>query len=138
MTRIVVGTDGSEPSQRALTWAAEEARLRRAELEIVVAWEFPIVNYYGFSAAARPEELEAAARERLDAAAASVRTDGLVLSTSLVEGAPAPVLLDQAKGADLLVVGSRGHGGFSGLLLGSVSQHCVTHAPCTVVVVRPG
>jgi len=61
---------------------------------------------------------------------------GVPLEARAVEGAAARVLLDEAKDADLLVVGSRGHGGFAGLLLGSVSLHCVTHAPCPVVVVR--
>jgi nucleotide-binding universal stress UspA family protein len=137
MKRIVVGIDGSEPSRQALEWAAAEARLRQAELEIVLVWEFPLVNYHGFSTVARPEDLEEAARETLARAARSVTTDDLVVTPALVEGMPAPVLLERAEGAELLVVGSRGHGGFTGLLLGSVSMHCVTHAPCTVAVVRP-
>ncbi|MGZ4784922.1 MAG: universal stress protein, partial [Acidimicrobiales bacterium] len=83
MTRIVVGIDGSDSARQALEWAAAEARLRQAELEIVLVWEFPLISYYGFATVARPEELEDAARETLDAAARSVTTDGLVVSTAL-------------------------------------------------------
>jgi len=142
--RIVVGVDGSPASKEALAWALAEARLRQATVEVVHVWSFPTVGLttYGTATlpAIAPADLEHAARETMDAVLArAVDQDHPVpLRTTVEEGHPVDVLLERAKGADLLVVGSRGHGGFAGMLLGSVSSHVVQHAPCPVVVVRAG
>lgn len=132
---IVVGIDGSEPSRQALRWAARQAKLTGAKLHVVICWELPSLAYMSPLPAGLDFEgdtrtvLQATLEEELGADAAQVET-------SIAEGHPAPVLVEQSKYADLLVVGSRGHGAFTGMLLGSVSEHCVTHAQCPVVVVR--
>jgi nucleotide-binding universal stress UspA family protein len=144
--RIVVGVDGSGNSDAALAWATEEAVLRSAALVIVHAWLHP----YGgtVTGMAEPKErMRAAAAAVLDRAVRSagggeasggVNARGVLVEGVLVEDAPPQALLRQAVGADLLVVGSRGHGGFASLLLGSVSQQVAQHAPCPVAVVRAG
>ena len=140
MTMIVVGVDGSDESKEALRWALEEARLRDATVRAVYAWRDPYVLAPGFGL---PEDFEFdALRERavetLDAVVAEVagKTSHVPVEGVVAEGPAGSVLVQAAEGAELLVVGSRGHGGFVGLLLGSVSQQCVTHAPCPVLVVR--
>ena len=133
--RIVVGVDGSDGSLAALRWAVEEARLRDAGVEAIHAWHFPYIE--GLAAYANEHELEQAARRVLDDALAALGglPGEMQVEGALVHGTAASALLACADGADLLVVGSRGHGGFMGLLLGSVSQQCVQHSPCPVVVV---
>jgi nucleotide-binding universal stress UspA family protein len=139
--RIVVGVDGSEGSKWATRWAAREAKLRRARIELITAWELPIYAE-SFAMGTVPdelvEELEQNAKKKLVAAAEEARAEGgeLDIETRATEGQPATVLLQAAKNADLLVVGSRGLGGFSELLLGSVSHQCAHHATCPVVIVR--
>jgi len=133
---VVVGVDGSEPSSRALTFAAEEARLRARPLRVVRAWHVPPLVYEAYI----PEAYEGAkeASVALDEQVRAVLGDGdLAIERVVSEGPAAKVLLEAGAGADLLVVGSRGHGGFGGLLLGSVSTQVVHHAHCPVVVVRP-
>jgi nucleotide-binding universal stress UspA family protein len=133
--RIVVGVDGSQSSRRALHWAAGQAKLTGASLEVVNCWEIPSVE---------PSDLPLAStfgddvRRNLQETITEVLGDepGVEITVSAVEGRAAPALLDAARGASLLVVGSRGHAAFTGMLLGSVSEHCVRHAPCPVVVVR--
>jgi nucleotide-binding universal stress UspA family protein len=137
--RIVVGVDGSEGASQALRWAYNEARLRNASLEIVQAWHYPyMADVTGMAAAAvRTDDLEDAIRASLDRFVDETGpwpTD-VAATRRLVEGGAAGALVEAATGADLLVVGSRGHGGFAGLLLGSVSQQCAHHAPCPVVIV---
>jgi nucleotide-binding universal stress UspA family protein len=134
MGTIVVGVDGSEGATHALEWAAAEAGRSGAELSIVGAWSFG--GHLG-SVPAPADEAHRVVRE------AHARLDehfpGLSVRDIVREGTPAYVLIDAGRDADLLVVGSRGLGGFRGLLLGSVGQHCLTHAACSVVVVRsPG
>jgi nucleotide-binding universal stress UspA family protein len=141
MGRIVVGVDGSENSLLALRWALEEADLRGAPLEAVIAWQLPYVGDVGFGLVpgVSTSTLEESARETLEKALAAVCPEDQVrarIERTVVAANAAAALLDAAKGADLLVVGSRGHGGFRGLLLGSVSTQCVHHAPCPVVVLR--
>ncbi len=133
--RIVVGVDGSMSSRHALRWAAHQAKLTGASLEVVMAWEVP--PDYRFDVTS-PHDLRLGAETILEEAAADVlgADPGVDVRTSVVEGHPVPVLLNAAKGASHLVVGSRGHGAFAGILLGSVSNHCVTHATCPVTVVR--
>ena len=142
MGRIVVGVDGSDASREAFRWALEEARLRGWSIRAVRAWSDPYVVTPGF---AQPEDFEPEAlREQARAALAATVADvvgeasevEVEVEEQIAEGSPAAVLIDSAEDADLLVVGSRGLGGFTGLLLGSVSQHCVAHAPCPVLVVR--
>lgn len=139
MAKIVVGVDGSEASLDALRWALDEGRLRAATVEVVLAWYSSAVTGLASVGAFPARELvEQSARTQLDEIEATAGLADLtdpVVHTRLVESHAAPALLEAAADADLLVVGSRGHGAFSGMLLGSVSQHCVTHAPCPVVVV---
>lgn len=138
MSKIVVGVDGSKSSLAALDWACDEAQRRSAELVAVAAWQYPPVlaaEATGFYTVASTDDLPEKARQGLEEALASVDRRGVHLTTVVEMGSPARVLLDQAADADLLVVGARGLGGFRGLLLGSVSQQCVTHASCPTVVV---
>lgn len=139
--RIVVGVDGSETAELATRWAAAEARCRGASLELVAAWEVP-TNTTGFGLAPITEDivkgLQKAAEETVGDAIDLARAEAgdIDVTTAVVEGQAARVLLDAAVDADLLVVGSRGRGGFRELLLGSVSQQCAHYAPCPVVIVR--
>ena len=139
MGRIVVGVDGSQPSQAALEWAVAEAFLSGAEVEVVHAWSYPPMTYVTglvpppvFAQA----NLAAKARSVVDDACKPLAGVDVTLTRIVEEGPPARCLVERAAGADLLVVGSRGHGGLPGLLLGSVSQQCAQHAPCPVVIVR--
>ena len=138
MQRIVVGVDGSDTSLAALRWAVAEARLRGAEVDAVHAWSYPaFTSAHGFvppPTFAR-DDLVAEATTTLDRACESLHERDMVVSRIVEEGPAARCLLDSAKDADLLVVGSRGRGGFAGLLLGSVSQQCAHHAPCPIAIV---
>ena len=140
--RIVVGVDGSESSRAALAWAVRQAALTGATVDAVHAWYIPATYGYGYGyAMVMPvPDLEKIAVQVIDKAVAEVAdlAPGVEIRALTVEGNPAQALLDAAKDADLLVVGSRGHGGFAQALLGSVSQHCVHHADCPVVVIRGG
>lgn len=133
--RITVGVDGSPHSLRALTWAVSQAQMTGSQLELVTAWEEPTAYGVGLSIMA-DVDLETIAQEILDKAAADIDLPDDRVTKHLVYGPASRVLVDMSGDADLLVVGSRGHGGFTGLLLGSVSTHCVHHASCPVVVVR--
>lgn len=133
--RIVVGVDGSQSSKSALRWAARLLPLFDGEIQAVIAWEYP--TSYGWGAALpsdwRPD-LDAA--KALEAAVDEVFGPERPPSLTCVvqEGRANYVLLEASAGADLLIVGSRGHGGFAGLLLGSVSAACTEHAKCAVLV----
>jgi nucleotide-binding universal stress UspA family protein len=139
--RIVVGVDGSESSKAALAWAVRQAECTDASVEALIAWEHPIafagMPFAPIGAMAIPD-FEKNARNVLAAAISETidPSSPVKVSATAREGNAPRVLLDVADGADLLVVGSRGHGGFTEALLGSVSQHCVHHAPCPVVIVR--
>ena len=140
---IVVGVDGSKCSHSALRFALEEARIRKAKLRVVVVWHVPLAAYGAGWAPPPPrltEDSEAAAKEVLEEALGAVKEDsGSVEIESLVrEGQPANVLVEASADAELLVVGSRGRGGFRELMLGSVSQQCAHHARCPVTIVRAG
>jgi nucleotide-binding universal stress UspA family protein len=143
MGLIVVGVDGSAGAQAALEWAAAEARLRGDTLRIVHAWHLPAATY-GSGGFVPPvgitweDDLEAAARQGLDKTidAAAEQLAGIEVERRLGEGPAAVVLTEAAQDADLLVVGSRGLGGFKELLLGSVGHQSAQHAPCPVVIVR--
>lgn len=137
--RIVVGVDGSGGGRLALRWAREQARARSATLEVIHCWSHPPTVPLPGVPVTDPAEMNEIARRTLDEVlrGEGLVADGTTANAILVEGSPGPVLTEAARGAALLVVGSRGRGGFAGLLLGSVSQYCVHHAPCPVVVVRP-
>ena len=134
------GSTGSEAAHDALVWALDEGRLRQATVQVVHAWHAPYVGDFGYAGAAIDlAALEQAANDVVDTALASADTDGLPAAVErvVVSGNAAAAILDVAQGADLVVVGSRGRGGFSGLLLGSVSHQVAHHASCPVVVVPP-
>jgi nucleotide-binding universal stress UspA family protein len=152
MDRIVVGVDTSEGSRQALRWAADEAAARDAELEVVHVYDYtPAWRDAAYPSGAEPgplevwgPEMDAATQEAADHAQRLVdeMVAGLehpkVTTSAVLSSRPAQTLIERSADATLLVVGSRGRGGFSGLLLGSVSQRCVLYAACPVVVVPPG
>ena len=136
--RIVVGVDGSDHSVLALRWAVRQAERTGADVDVIACWQWPasaggFLPYENF-------DLSAVTSKAVDAAVASIVCDedqtAVAVRTTIIEGYPAKALLDAAEGAELLVVGSRGHHAVSGLLLGSVGLHCATHAPCAVLIVR--
>ncbi len=154
MSRIVVGVDGSDESRHALAWAVQEARLREADLEVVYAYEYtPAWQLYGYEGVSAAQMDALAAEDEVAQQEAHDRAEELlkgmvaelgdagnieVTTTAITDRRPAAALVGRAEGADMLVVGSRGRGGFSGLLLGSVSQQVATHAACPVVIItRP-
>jgi len=134
--RIVVGVDGSPSSIAAVEWAANQAELTAASLEVLMSWEWP--NGYGWSPVPTDYDPAHASEIALGELLEPIRTahPGLPIQATVIEGHPAPLLIKASHGADLLVVGSRGHGEFVGMLLGSVSEHCVSNAHCPVVVLR--
>ncbi len=135
---IVAGVDGSPTSLEALAWAVRQAELTGSMLHIVMTWEWPPTYAW---AVPIPDDWdpEEEMHKSLSAIAAEVRTEHpeLVFDASLVEGHPVPNLIEASKGADLLVVGCRGHSEFVGMLLGSVSENCAMNAHCPVLVYRP-
>lgn len=142
MRGIIVGVDGSEQSLDALRWAAAEAALRSSRLHVVGTFTTPIMSTGYELAVPDPADLQAAAAITLDAAVDAVRAegglDGIEVETRAVEGHAGERLIALSRDAELLVVGARGHGGFMGLLLGSVTTYVVNHAECPIVVVRHG
>ncbi len=152
MKRIVVGVDGSEGSQRALEWAAEEAGLRDAGLEVVTTYE-PEPEWAGLPAdgGMSSEQIEAV-RDNVKTATRRAAEHAQGVAKKMIAGLPSTIdaeavviasqrpaeaLVERSRGAQMLVVGSRGLGGFKTLMLGSVSQQCATHADCPVVIIRP-
>ena len=139
--RIVAGLDGSESSASALRWAIRQAALTGAAVDAVIAWHYPDLASSGMAVGAVEPTYgffrENAEKIAADAVSSTVDpASDVPVSARVAQGHAAQVLLDASAGASLLVVGSRGHGGFTEALLGSVSQHCVQHALCPVVVVR--
>lgn len=136
--RTVVGVDGSDVSIRALRWALDHARATGSVVEAVHAWQPP--SQFGIPLALLPHANRAAAAEQMLATAvdrANGGAPGVAVERRPVRGEPGPVLVERARTADLLVVGSRGQRGLVEAVSGSVSQYCVDHAPCPVVVVKP-
>ena len=132
--RIVVGVDGSPHSDAALRWSIDEAEVRNGEVTAVFAWQVPFLSFPG---AFDRDELEQASKEFIvDNVSRVEKTPPVPLLTLVAEGDPAASLIKAAKGANLLVVGTRGRSPWSGLLLGSVSQRCAAAAPCPVVLVK--
>ena len=141
---IVVGFDGSEHSQTALDWAVGEARQRDGQLRLITAWNkapmawYPAVLETAAGEIAAEESPEQIAGTIQAEALKSAAGEGVTATGQVVQSeSPASAILDAAKDADLVVVGSRGHGGFPGLHLGSVTTQVINHAPCPVLVVRP-
>jgi nucleotide-binding universal stress UspA family protein len=134
--RIVVGVDGSEPSKQALRWGAHLAARFGARLEAVTSWDFPAS--YGFAAVPSDWDPARDMRQALDETVQAVFGDQppAGLRREVREGGAAMVLIEASRGATMLVVGSRGHGGFAGLLLGSVSGNVAEHAPCPVLIIH--
>lgn len=135
--RIVVGLDGSESSRQAMRWAARQAQLTGARLDVVITWELP--TSFGwvppYPSDFNPAlDAQKAADDEVSATLAAC--PDVKVQTTVIEGHPAPTLVDASRGAALLVVGSRGHGEFAGMLIGSVSEHCVSSAHCPVLVWR--
>ncbi len=135
--RIVVGVDGSPSSVAAGEWAARQAELTHSSLHAITTWHSPTSFGYPMPV---PEGFDPAAEATkvLDDTVAKLHAThpDVEIHTSVTEGYTAQILVEASVGADLLVVGSRGHGEFAGMLLGSVSEHCVTHAHCPVLVLR--
>ncbi|MER7306801.1 universal stress protein [Streptomyces griseoluteus] len=139
--RIVVGVDGSESSKQALRWALRQAEVTGSVLEAVTAWEYPqLYGSLGWMPPLSEEEVDferIAHQVLLDAVKEVAGPEPSVeMRTTVAFGPPTSVLLEASKGASLLVLGSRGHGGFTEALLGSVGQHCTHHATCPVVIIR--
>lgn len=140
MDTVIVGVDGSPQADAALLWAIEEARLRGGRLVVVLAYTYLDQRHLP----GEPEFDPTYSREHAERVLATIvervtggeAPEGLEIEERAVEELAVRALLDTAADADLLVVGSRGRGGFAGLLLGSVSQQVVTHAPCPVAVHR--
>ena len=139
---IVVGVDGSDSSREALRWAYDEAAHHGASLTAIATWHppaMPMTPPYGslppagYTDQPRQDALDLLERFVMDL---EVREPAVDVRTAVEEGNPAQALIERSKEADLVVVGSRGYGGFKGMLLGSTSQHLVAHADCPVVVVR--
>ena|SRR5665213_134873 len=134
--RIVVGIDGSTASLAALDWAVRQAELTGSSLEIVAVWEWP--NSFGW--AIIPDNFNPAVDTQIgfEPILTSLRAahPELEVQLKVIEGHPAQVLVEESRGASLLVVGSRGHGTFVGMLIGSTSAHCTATAACPVVVIR--
>ncbi|MEX2395131.1 MAG: universal stress protein [Actinomycetota bacterium] len=141
MKRIVVGIDGSEAAKEALLWAVDEAKLRVAAVDAVHSWQYPtpammfegvVPVHIDIDFAAEAKQFtDRIVKEALDG------RDDVVVRALTPQGPAAQVLIEASKDAELLVVGSRGHGGFAGLMLGSVSQQVAHHAGCPVVIIRP-
>jgi len=139
MGRIVVGVDSSATSLKALRWALAEAKLRGSDVELVHAFPRPeLVGMMMVVTLPSDDELrEASALVISEALEAVGGADGVEVSMHVGAGGPASVLVETAKDAEMLVIGSRGLGGFRGMLLGSVTQQVIAHAPCPVVVLTP-
>jgi nucleotide-binding universal stress UspA family protein len=139
---IIVGVDGSDSSKAALEWAYNEAAHHGAALMVIAAFGPPAIPMTPPYGSVPPEgygtQPKQNALDLLDQLTSPLeaKTPAVDVRTVVEEGSPAKVLIERSKDADLLVVGSRGHGGFAGMLLGSVSHHLVAHAECPVVVVR--
>jgi nucleotide-binding universal stress UspA family protein len=137
---VLVGVDGSLGSRRALAWAANEARQHNAELHVLTAWLPPVppvgIGYAGY-VTDLPDAGQIAAREQADTVERELGdSPDVMVKQETIEGHAAERLIEASADADLVVVGCRGHGGFTGMLLGSVSQHLAAHAKCPVTVIR--
>jgi nucleotide-binding universal stress UspA family protein len=139
-TTIVVGVDGSPGSRKALTWAAAEAADHGADLIVVNVWEHTLLPPAGSVSVSEhyvPDPSQRTAEDLVGVIKEELGDDPPVrVQPQVKQGRPAKVLIDESTNADLLVVGNRGHGGFAGLVIGSVSQHVAAYAKCPVTVVH--
>lgn len=140
---VLVGVDGSQSAATALKWAAHYARMTGGSIRAVLAWHYPSaagVPPIGLVPAEVEADVERTREEMIDEAITGALgpEPPVKIERKAVYGHPAQVLIDESADAELLVVGNRGHGGFTGMMLGSVSAHCVLHAHCPVTVVRAG
>jgi nucleotide-binding universal stress UspA family protein len=147
VAKIVVGVDGSEPSNEALRWAVDEARLRHVPVLAIYAWEPPPpvpdiapapMPPSRFDPLSALPQLQEAAVQLVESVVEEVGAADVDVTGEEREGPPGLVLVEAVDEDDLLVVGSRGHGALAALVLGSVSHHCAQHAPCPVVIHRRG
>lgn len=138
---VVVGTDGSADSEAAIAFACEEARLRGTDVVALHTWSEVIADGVPRPHALREDPAEIAAAERVKLAEQVVgwqrKYADLTIELEVVRGRPVRTLLERGEDAQLVVVGCRGRGGFTGMLLGSTSQALIAHSPCPVAVVRP-
>jgi nucleotide-binding universal stress UspA family protein len=138
--RIVVGVDGSPSGDAALRWAVTQAELTGDTVHAIMAWHPVVISSYGWAPMPVGDgtDLQSIAEKSLAAATSRACQAGstVTIEQQVIEGYAPTVLIDASADADLLVVGSRGHGTFTYALLGSVSQHCAHHAKCPVVIVR--
>jgi nucleotide-binding universal stress UspA family protein len=140
--RIVVGVEGSGGATAALRWAIEEARVRDAVVEVITAYAptyvpaAPDFGYVPLDPLDLVDQVRAMQDKVIDGVLSTCDTTGVRVERRLLKGRAADTLIKAAEGADMLVVGSRGRGGFRGLKLGSVSQQIAHHASCPVVIVR--
>ncbi len=134
--KFVVGVDGSDGSTKALDWAIAEAVRSPASLELVTAWMFPMALGYVFTKT--PDEVRQQVQQIADISVSHVAAivPDVSVTSVLREAEAGPALVELSTGADLLVVGSRGHGGFREMLLGSVGTFCARHSHCPIVIVR--
>lgn len=136
---VVVGVDGGSDSLRALKWAADHAAEVNAPLIALTAYQVPMIaGPHAMAGWEDPASLEEAARDMLDGAVKEVLGEDSDVQKYVLRGHPAEAIVTASRDAELIVVGSRGRGGFAGLLLGSVSQHVVPHSHCPVVVLPHG
>ena len=132
---VVVGVDGSDDSKAALKWAVEYGQRYEAPVEALAVWDIPTSYGYLAAYAESGEKIEERTRELLEETVRdAVGADSAVVQKT-ERGHPSSTLVEASKSAQLLVLGTRGHGAFAGMLLGSVSQHCVAHSKCPFVVV---
>jgi len=136
--KIVVGIDGSPASLDALAWAAAQAALTASLLDVVMTWDWPATYGWAVPLPSDYDPSESVKTVLVEALAAQrAKYPDLDITSHVEQGHPAPVLVEASKGASLLVVGSRGHGEFVGMLIGSVSEYCATNAYSPVLVHRP-
>ena len=136
--QIAVGVDGSAGSREALRWAVTEARLRDGHVRALTAWQDPPVPAGLERAVSDPGRFGQLARRVLIKTLQDVDAEGVHVTGEVLQGSATSVLLDASSEADLLVVGATGQGGFTGLLLGSVSTQIIHHARCPVLIIRTG
>lgn len=136
---IVVGVDGSEPARAALRYAADLAPKLGLPLRALVVWDYPALAWGDWYVPEEIERLEEGAKELARLEAAKLFPDGAPdwFEVATRQGSAAAQLVAGSRQSEMLVVGSRGHGGFAGLLLGSVSSACAAHSHCPVLIVRP-
>jgi nucleotide-binding universal stress UspA family protein len=134
---IVVGADGSDASAEALRWAIRQAKLTGAEVRVATGYTVPVTIFVAPTYSEVDYERDAVEAQHVTINKATQGLRDVPMTTTVIETRAGRLLTEMAQGAELLVVGSHGHGGFPGMHLGSVANFCVNHSPCPVVVVQP-